>query len=84
MDRFLASANRIKTITRAVINIEADDAVISKVKAKDAKGARWDSTPRGCKPPSSESKTWATDGNAVSLRAAGMQTNVFSGHSLGH
>lgn len=37
-DRFFASADRIKTITRGLIIIVPDDTAISRLKTKDAKG----------------------------------------------
>lgn len=55
-DRFLASADKIKTITTRVITVKLDDAAIGR-------GYLHDSIACGCKYPTSESKSWMTEGN---------------------
>lgn len=48
-DRCLASSGRIETITKGVMTVVPNDTAISRTKAKDAKRARQDSIPSGCK-----------------------------------
>lgn len=71
-DRFLAPADRIKSVTTGKIIIEPDDTTTCSIRVKEVRGDQQDSMSLGRKPPMLESKSWVRDGNRKPLREVGM------------